>query len=217
MKFLVLSDVHGNFTALKAVLDAVDKTRYDRIIALGDNVGDGPCPDKVLLALEEKQALMIQGNREQLAVDHFAGLPATQDALQWEFMRASLNFLSLSQRQLMAGLPGELTVKVDDVSIRAVHGSPDSVRELLYASNQRRLQECLEQINENILLCGHNHHQFAYLYEDKLTMNPGSVGLSQAGEPFRADYGLLNVNGSQFSFELNHVYYDGDAAKQDYI
>ncbi len=218
MRYLVLSDIHGNSVALEAVLAKVSASRYDKILVLGDNVGDGPCPDKVLSMLTERNAIIIAGNREELAVDHFNGFSETQTALQWKFMRDSLAFLSPAQKEYINGLTNQRRVDDGELSIRMVHGSPDSIRELLYYNDHKRLNECLDKIDENILLCGHNHFQFAYLNtDDKLVLNPGSVGLSQKGEAFRADYALLNLCHNQFSFELNHTYYDGDKIKKEYI
>lgn len=217
MKFLVLSDIHGNNVALEAVLNQVSPQRYDKVLVLGDNVGDGPCPDKVLKMLAELNTVMIQGNREELACRHFTGFAETQTALQWQFMRESLNFLTAQQKEALAVMPQQQSVQADGLSIKMVHGSPFSIRELLYYNNPQRLQECLAAIDEPILLCGHNHYQFAYLQNEKLVMNPGSIGLSQKGEAFRADYALLNVSAGQFSFELNHVYYNGEKIKQEYI
>ncbi len=218
MKYLVLSDIHGNNVALEAVLNAVSCSRYDKILVLGDNIGDGPCPDKVLDILTQRNAVFIAGNREELASDHFNGFSETQTALQWKFMRDSIGFLRDEQRQFIASLKNQNTVKDSGLAIKMVHGSPDSVRELLYYNNHARLNQVLENIDENILLCGHNHYQFAYLApNDKLVLNPGSVGLSQKGESFRADYALLNICNGQFSFELNHTYYDGEKIKQEYL
>ena len=218
MKYLILSDIHGNNVALNKVLKAVDPRHFDKILVLGDNVGDGPCPDKVFDSLSNYDAVMIAGNREELARDHFNGFSETQTALQWKFMRDSLAFLSPAQREFLMQLNNQKSVSDSGVKIRMVHGSPNSVRELLHHTNHARLDQCLESIEENVLLCGHNHFQFAYLApNDKLVLNPGSVGLSQKGERFRADYALLNVSNGQYSFELNHVYYDGEAIKNEYI
>ena len=216
MRYLVLSDIHGNNVALDAVLAAVPASRYDRILVLGDNVGDGPCPDKVLQTLAERNAVMIAGNREELARQHFDGFSETQTALQWKFMRESFRYLTDEQKAWIRSLKPQKVLEDVFLSLRMVHGSPFSIRELLYYNNPARLEECLRAISEHILLCGHNHYQFAHLAGDKLVLNPGSVGLSQKGEPFRADYALLNLS-RQFSFELNHVHYDGDAIQREYI
>lgn len=217
MKYLLLSDIHGNNVALDAVLSAVDEKSYDKILVMGDNVGDGPSPDKVLDTLLARNAIMIAGNREVLAKDHYNGFAETQTALQWQFMRVSLELLTDAHKEYIFSLSTTRTVKSDGLDILMSHGSPFSIRELLYYYDTKRLDEVLSQVDENIVLCGHNHFQFAYPNDNKLVLNPGSVGLCQKGEAFRADYAILNVSNGQYSFELNHVYYDGEKIKQEYI
>ncbi|MBP5662247.1 MAG: metallophosphoesterase family protein [Clostridia bacterium] len=216
MNYLLLSDIHGNDAALAAVLAAVPTSRYDAILVLGDNVGDGPCPDKVLAELANRGAVQIAGNREELAVRHFDGFAETQAALQWKFMRDSLSFLSASQRDALRTLRNQKFLTDGDLSLRMVHGSPFSFREVLRPENTVRLEEALSAVDEPILLCGHYHYQYAYPCGQKLLLNPGSVGLSQKGEAFRADYALLHLSGNQVSFELNHTYYDGEAVLRSY-
>ena len=45
MKIAILSDIHGNNTALKAVLMEIDKIGVDKILFLGDYVGYYYSPD----------------------------------------------------------------------------------------------------------------------------------------------------------------------------
>ena len=47
-KIAVISDIHGNFQALSAVLEDIEKQRVDRIICLGDVVSKGPDSDLTL-------------------------------------------------------------------------------------------------------------------------------------------------------------------------
>jgi len=46
MRFLILSDIHANLTALDASLAAVEG-RWERILCLGDIVDYGPDPNEV--------------------------------------------------------------------------------------------------------------------------------------------------------------------------
>ena len=161
MRYLILSDIHGNNVALEAVLDRVPSSRYDKILVLGDNIGDGPCPDKVLDILFDRSAIMIAGNREELARDHFNGFHETQKALQWDFMRKSLSFLNKEHLDFVNSSKNQRRIEEPQLAIRMVHGSPDSVRELLYYNNHNRLNECLDSIDEDILLCGQRQHGLA--------------------------------------------------------
>jgi len=119
-------------------------------------------------------------------------------------------------RDGIAVLPPQRSVSSEGLDLLMVHGSPFSVRELLYPTRPDRLSACLDAIPQHILLCGHNHLQFTRIIEDKLVLNPGSVGLCQTGEHFRADYALLEVSHGQYKFALHHTYYDGQAVCREY-
>ncbi|MEL7485111.1 MAG: metallophosphoesterase family protein, partial [Planctomycetota bacterium] len=44
MPTAIISDIHGNADALKAVLADIDSKGVDRVICLGDIIGYGPEP-----------------------------------------------------------------------------------------------------------------------------------------------------------------------------
>ena len=44
MRYLVISDIHGNLPALAAVLRDCPPETYDRVLVLGDLVGTAPNP-----------------------------------------------------------------------------------------------------------------------------------------------------------------------------
>ena len=50
MRVAVLSDIHGNWRALEAVLDDLDRQGVDEILSLGDTIGYGPEPAEVVRA-----------------------------------------------------------------------------------------------------------------------------------------------------------------------
>ena len=64
MKTAVISDIHGNATALEAVLADIAANAVDRIISLGDNIGYGPEPEKAITLLREKNIPSVIGNHE---------------------------------------------------------------------------------------------------------------------------------------------------------
>lgn len=73
-KLAVISDVHGNYKALEAVLAFLRKERVDGIIGLGDYVTDAPYPQKVMELLyrmqEEFPCYLLRGNREEYLLDN---------------------------------------------------------------------------------------------------------------------------------------------------
>jgi len=64
MRIAFISDIHGNFTALQAVLADINSQAIDQIICLGDTVTIGPQPVEVLNALRELNCVYVKGNHD---------------------------------------------------------------------------------------------------------------------------------------------------------
>src|ERR671939_203473 len=64
MRVAVVSDIHGNLHALRAVLDAVAAEEVDALWCLGDVVGYGPRPNECCSELERAAALCLVGNHD---------------------------------------------------------------------------------------------------------------------------------------------------------
>ncbi len=64
MRYLILSDIHANLTALDTALDAA-KGRWEKVVCLGDVVGYGPDPNEVIDRIRELGAVTIRGNHDK--------------------------------------------------------------------------------------------------------------------------------------------------------
>ena len=53
MRYLIISDMHGNFEALGAVLEQARTEGYDEVLMLGDLVGYGASPNQVVAAVRD--------------------------------------------------------------------------------------------------------------------------------------------------------------------
>jgi fructose-1,6-bisphosphatase len=58
-KIVILSDIHGNYEALKALPED-----YDELWVLGDLVNYGPQPSEVVEFVREKASLVVRGNHD---------------------------------------------------------------------------------------------------------------------------------------------------------
>ena len=68
MRFLILSDIHGNIDALEAVLARAPRDSYDRCLVLGDLVGYGANPNEVVDRIFDlKPDVIIRGNHDKVA------------------------------------------------------------------------------------------------------------------------------------------------------
>ena len=218
MKIAVLSDIHGNLAALRAVLNDLRMNRTDHIILAGDYVTDGPQPDRVLDILAElKSATMIKGNREDYMLTGENGIPAEWreyeqlGALLWTYQR-----LSRTHMEFIRSMKPQATVRLEPAdAIRVVHGSPYDSSELLFPDRfPERMERALKMTAENVLICGHTHEAWSRQYGTRLVVNPGSVGL-HFNRNRSAEYALLIWTGTKWIAEHREVTYDlGDVEKQ---
>jgi predicted phosphodiesterase len=68
-KIAVISDVHGNYDALEAVLKRIDKFEINKIFCLGDIIGYGAQPNRCYQKLKERDCIIIKGNHEDILLE----------------------------------------------------------------------------------------------------------------------------------------------------
>ncbi|GAA2564230.1 metallophosphoesterase family protein [Pseudonocardia hydrocarbonoxydans] len=159
VRLLVLSDVHGNAHALRAVLDAAAGERIDRVLCLGDLVGYGPFPNECAATLADLGAVTVVGNHDLIAIgeltDERCG-PLARRTGAWT--RAALDERT---RAHLAALPR--TARVGDVLL--AHGSIDDPQ--TYVRGVERAAAELERMGRDapgarVLLLGHTHQPWAF-------------------------------------------------------
>ena len=218
MRILVLSDLHANATALSAALDAA-KTRWDRLVCLGDVVGYGPDPNEVASKIRELRAHTIRGNHDKAAADLMPTddfNPIAKAAVDWT--RAQL---SPDNLKWLAELPaGPLEAE----GIVLVHGAFQDEDEYVFTPAQAL--EGLLDSSAPITFFGHTHHQGGFAYENsnnnlevlhirprpsdafvplrteakrRYLLNPGSIGQPRDGDP-RAGFAIADLEHNVVEF-----------------
>ncbi len=158
MRYLVLSDIHANATALEASLAAADG-RWDRAVCLGDLVGYGPDPNEVVKRIRDLGAKTIRGNHDKAG----SGIESAEDfnplakrVAHWtrdQLTPENLTFL----KELPAG-----PVQVDGLSI--LHGALRNEDEYVFTPAQA-LEGLLEAPTQ-ICFFGHTHFQGGFSFRD---------------------------------------------------
>src|SRR3989442_229676 len=72
MGVAVISDVHGNYRALEAVLQEIDAESVDAVWCLGHTVGYGPLPNECCSAVEERADVCLVGNHDLVVLGELA-------------------------------------------------------------------------------------------------------------------------------------------------
>ena len=227
MRVLVVSDIHGNLHAFKAVLAAAGE--FDQMWNLGDAVGYGANPNEVIDLLRAQAAINVRGNHDRVC----AGLtsaqgfnPVAAEAAAWT--QSHLSADNLAWLRAVAKGPIQATA-----TATCAHGSP--LDEDHYILSMRDAWTPLQRMETALTFFGHTHVQGAFLQSEadweevhpvcegdgrcelkilqglRLLVNPGSVGQPRDRDP-RAAFALYDSEAETVIFR--RVSYDVPAAQE---
>lgn len=205
MRALVISDIHGNIDALRA-LEAQLGTRlqaFERIICLGDLVDYGPNPGEVIDWVRSHVTDIVRGNHDHAVAtgESCRSAPAFLEASVLTRQRLQLT-LSESQIDYLKGLSFTDTVETEPNEgkrLHLVHASPSDPL-YAYMPPQRTDAEwstALDGLNGETVLIGHTHVAFVRRGGSGLVINPGSLGMPKDGDP-HGSYAVLDGASVQF-------------------
>ena len=204
MRILVVSDVHGNLTALEEVLR--DAGRFDSAICSGDVVGYGPDPCECLDVLRGLKVRQVSGNHDRAAV---AGIQFKENTTAGRALQMHSNLLGSGHKNFLKKLPESLKFNVRGVEMAVFHGSPrDPFREYVYeADAETHVEEFLGITGAEVIILGHTHIPYVVRSGNGLIVNPGSVGQPRDGDP-RASYTLIDIEKGEIEVTNSRVGYD---------
>ena len=205
MRVAVLSDIHGNLHALRAVLDAVAAEEADALWCLGDLVGYGPRPNECCAEVERAASLCLVGNHDLGVLGRIPLAEFSDDAAA--AARWSQTVLSAEARAFLERLRS--LGSAEDVEL--FHASPrDPVWE--YVLSDEVALAAFRLTSAPVVLVGHSHVALAFVLENgavdgavvpggaeidladgRFILNPGSVGQPRDGDP-RAAYLVLDLD-----------------------
>jgi putative phosphoesterase len=198
----VLSDVHGNATALAAVLDEVNREEHD-LVVFGGDLTWGAQPDETYRLASGLDAAFVRGNADRALVE---GVAETE---RERWMQESHTTEALA---FVGAFEENVVVEVDGLGpIRFCHGSPRSDEECVTPETpEERVREFSADVPERVIVSAHVHIQFDREVEGIRSVNPGSVGLPYEGRP-GAFWALLGPD-----VELRRTDYDVERAAAAY-
>lgn len=173
MKTAIISDIHGNATALEAVLKDIDVCSVDTVLSLGDNIGYGPEPEKVIRILRSKKIPSVTGNHE-LGVTRPNFLPLFNPIAR-KSIKMTLEMLSESSLDHIKKFPNVIV----NNDLRFVHGfPPESPTKYLFELSDEEIKDTLLKMVERYCFIGHTHDlEILILEKDCLTRLPLEEGI----------------------------------------
>jgi predicted phosphodiesterase len=197
---LILSDLHSNLHALRAVLRFARRRAIHRFVFLGDLVGYGANPNQLLDKVRElRPRFMVRGNHDKVCAglepDHTFSLPASQ-AADWTREK-----LRQDNWRFLVDLPVGPQWVGEDYQI--AHGAP--MNEDAYLLHMREISQAFDAFQGQLCFFGHTHlpgcfelnealgqlnwislppGEWFYLQPQcRYLVNPGSVGQPRDRDP----------------------------------
>lgn len=224
----LISDIHGNLTALNAVIADMEENGAQRIICLGDVVGYGPFPGECLDIVRRCGAVLMGNHEEALMFGAENFNPRAKRAIDWTREQLK-NDGSEEVRKQRWNILQNLQLHARDGNFLFTHASPrQPTREYVMPrdiANVAKMDEIFSLI-PHICFVGHTHvpgvfladHSFTpptqlwgstYFIEpdEKALVNIGSVGQPRDGDK-RACYCLLDTEPSAPRVIYRRVDYD---------
>ena len=211
MRIAIISDIHANVIALKTIIKHMLSQEIDEIIFLGDLVTCGPNVKEVLEEMKNLSPIVwIKGNTENWLQDISIDFkPKTKsEEYQFELSKYAYERLDPEEQEFLLSKPEKQLIKMEGLKILCVHGSNNSIDEQMGIMTPiKRFEEITNEIDADVLICGHAHLAYYSSFNRKLIINPGSISLSRDGDP-RASYGILEIDNGNISYTNYKITYD---------
>jgi putative phosphoesterase len=189
MKIAIVSDVHGNLTALDAVIADLELVGPDLVVHGGDLAVAGPRPAEVVDRIRELSWPGIVGNTDEILWD-IAALPALPAPLPAVFKQqsdATRRLLGEERIRWLQVLPREW--KGDGVGL--VHAVPGNLWPSIPPNaDDATLVATFGLLGTSVAVYCHIHRPYVRRLPDLIVANSGSVGAPFDGDT-RASYLLI--------------------------
>lgn len=187
-RIAIISDVHGNITALNTVLADIKSRNISKIYCLGDSVAKCANPDLVIDTLRKNCEIILKGNCDEIMASDYAKTRGF-----WTTKK-----IGEDRCKFLENLPVYHEFYMSGYLIRLFHASPFGLEHIYNPmfSNTDTNYACKEHLNPeelfkntefigktdsdpipDIIGYGHIHTPNIFRFKNKTVFNPGSVGI----------------------------------------
>lgn len=221
-KIAILSDIHGNTTALAGVLEDAKNLGATEYWLLGDIFLPGPgANDLVALLKDLPITASVRGNWDDCVLEALDGQYGLEDPEEIHFLRMTqylMERLNPEQIDWLRNLPMVAKKEVEGLRFSLSHNLPEKNYggDLLVENGTEKFDQLLDEATD-VAVYGHVHKQLLrYGSQGQQIINPGSIGMPyfdwEGLKNHRAQYALLEVeNGELVNIQFRKVAYDYEA------
>ena len=181
MRIALISDIHGNSTALEAVLAELKQSSVENIVCLGDVAATGPEPHETVQRLKHLGIPVVMGNKDQLLLGEIVPRKNLQDDDMRRINEIDLwcaSQLTTDDKEYMKRFEKTVAVPLgNDDNLLCFHGSPVSNVDLITSKTpDEEVHRMLAGSEAPTMAGGHSHVQMLRQLGSIRLINPGSVG-----------------------------------------
>lgn len=180
MKVGILSDVHGDYSALVRVLKHMQTFhKVTRVLCAGDLVGRGPEQNKVVACIRDNAIATVRGNHDEWIDD-----------------------LNADNSIYLKELPLDWQGSIGKTAFYMCHGKPGNNMWGMYRDHlsDTYLNMVLRSLGADVLVTGHTHMPLYMRVDAGILINPGSLYTFESSRQTSRSYGILDLE--DLSFQL---------------
>lgn len=225
-KIAIISDIHGNIAALKAVLDDIDTNfTTSEIYCLGDLVDAAPFHNEVISLIKSRNIPTVMGNHDERIVLDSVITPLTKLTDEENKARIiGINYtkdsITEDNKKHLATFANEIWITTEETSCLLVHGSPISNTDYIFENHdEEEVKEWFEKFKADVIITGHTHQSYIRPIcidgsnDKRLLINAGSVGRTRENIGAKAVYlwltlhkeGRVSTTIRQVEYDINHT------------
>lgn len=225
----ILSDIHGNAIALRAVVAELDAEGLERVVCLGDVCQGGPEPAPCVDVLAERGWPTVLGNADAFVLDPSSAEGSSEaiterqlEVRQWTYDR-----LGPSLRDLVAAYAPTVVHDLGDGrTLLGCHATPAAYDPVVFPSApEEEFRAAFGGTGADVVACGHIHLPYVRRIGTSIVLNPGSVGLGydheQDTEVVRFDpwaaWAVVTTGGGRLSIDLRRTPFDARAVADVHV
>ena len=221
-KIAILSDIHGNTTALAGVLEDAKNLGATEYWLLGDIFLPGPgANDLVALLKDLPITASVRGNWDDCVLEALDGQYGLEDPQEIQLLRMTrylMERLNPEHIDWLRNLPMVAKKEVESLRFSLSHNLPEKNfgGDLLVENDTEKFDHLLDETTD-VAVYGHVHKQLLrYGSQGQQIINPGSIGMPYFDwvglKNHRAQYALLETeNGELVNIQFRKVVYDYEA------
>ena len=183
-KIAIISDIHGNLEALKAVLEDIKERKIERIICLGDIIAKGTNQHGCIELVKRNCSLVLKGNSDEYFTSDID--LSTKDKQEVDRITWNKSKLTNDNFNYLRNLPYCHEFYMSGRLVRLFHATPEKINDFIgNIDNIDRLyklflpsKNTISDKVADIVIYGHIHTPYIQRIYNRTIINTGSVGNS---------------------------------------